>query len=181
MSRIASSTLLWLRRAVTLAGLICLVACGFKPLYRHHQDDVIPELAHVKIATIPDRFGQKLRNQLVGLLTPYDHVPRPLYELSVGLKFATRDMAILKDTTTSRSEVTLWTTIALRDLQTGRVIYETTDMSSADFNLLLTSPYGATVSENGAKDRLITEAAQMIRLRLASFFANRLASSSGTT
>lgn len=162
----------WIRYFSIGIGLLGLMGCGFKPLYRQHHDDVIPELARIKIDTIPNRYGQKLRNHLMGLLTPYDTLPRPVYELKVSLKFETRDLAILKDTTTSRSEVTLWTTMTLRDLKTGKTIYGGTDTSSADYNVLMNSPYAANVSEEGAKDRLITEAAQMIRLRLASYFAD---------
>ncbi len=171
MCRGGLSTLLLLRNLCFIWIFALISSCGFKALYAEKSQDVVPEMALIKVLQIPEREGQKLRNLLLSLLTPYGVAERPAYELEVKLAFSSRDLAILKDATTSRSEIVLQTHFNLRCKKTGDVILKGHHSCSADYSTLMDSPYGALVSEEGARSRLISETAEMIRLRIAAFFA----------
>jgi LPS-assembly lipoprotein len=78
------------RRIVAAASVIFLVAglagCGFEPLYGERKDvSVVGELAAVRIAPIPDRAGQILRNFLLDQINPRGTAQAAAYTLTIQL------------------------------------------------------------------------------------------------
>src|SRR3546814_19847398 len=73
--------------ALALAACLPLLAgCGFQPLYARPDapSSVTADLAHIKVLTIGNRIGQKLRNHLLEDLDPDGSEEPPLYTLGVG-------------------------------------------------------------------------------------------------
>ena len=63
-----------MRKTGILVVVLCLAACGFRPLYKQNTGNdiwayggtsVVDEMAQIKIPAIADRFGQQLRNDLL--------------------------------------------------------------------------------------------------------------------
>jgi hypothetical protein len=154
-----------------MVSILLLSSCGFHPLYKEDSQEIKHHLTHIKIQTIPNREGQILHNQLSTLLTPHGAAAHPLYTLSTTLIFATRGVAIQKDATASQEAVDLTFKIILTDFKTGDVLYSTSETLSVDYVVSFTAPYSNLVEEKSAKRRLVDEAAQSIRLHLASFFS----------
>jgi len=159
-----------------IISFLFLNGCGFHPLYKEDSQEIKSHLTHIKIQTIPDREGQILHNQLSTLLTPYGAAARPLYTLATTLTFVTRGVAIQKDATASQEAIDLTFTIILSDFKTGKILHSTSETLSVDYVVSFTAPYSNLVEEKSAKRRLVDEAAQSIRLHLASFFSHREAS-----
>jgi LPS-assembly lipoprotein len=151
-----------------LVGL--LAGCGFRPLYKQGDKETLGQLSKIKIAIIPDRHGQLLRNDLLTRLTPYGAPDVPLYELKVHMNYEKRELSLLKDSSTSRSQIILKVNFDLNHLRTGKTLYQGFETLTADFNTLMFSPYSNLVSEENAKNRLIDEVAQSIKIQLATFF-----------
>ena len=75
--------MLWSKSLAVIAVAILLAGCGFRPLYGTIGEDlpVTTQLAQIRIAAIPDRIGQKLRNFLLDRINPEGQPQRPLYYL----------------------------------------------------------------------------------------------------
>src|SRR3546814_19408772 len=74
--------------ALALAACLPLLAgCGFQPLYARPDapSSVTADLAHIKLLTIGNRIGQKLRNHLLEDLATDGSKEQQLYPLGVGL------------------------------------------------------------------------------------------------
>ena len=154
-------------------GLCCLsllAGCGFQPLYKKGDGETLGQLSKIKIANIPDRHGQLLRNDLLTRLTPYGGPDVPLYELKVRMDYDKKELSLLKDSSTNRSQIILKVSFDLSHLRTGKFLYRGSETLTADFNTLMFSPYSNLVSEENAKNRLIDEVAQNIKVQLATFF-----------
>ncbi len=156
-----------------LYGLCCLgllAGCGFRPLYKKGNEETLDQLSKIKIAIILDRHGQLLRNDLLMRLTPYGAPDVPLYELKVQMDYEKKELSLLKDSSTSRSQIVLRVNFDLSHLRTGKIMYRGSETLTADFNTLMFSPYANLVSEENAKNRLIDEVAQNMKVQLATFF-----------
>ncbi len=153
-----------------LCILSLLAGCGFRPLYKKGEEETLGHLSKIKIAIIPDRHGQLLRNDLLMRLTPYGAPDVPLYELKVHMDYEKKELSFLKDSSTNRSQVVLRVGFDLSHLRTGKVLCRGSETLTADFNTLMFSPYSNLVSEENAKNRLIDEVAQNMKAQLATFF-----------
>ncbi len=156
-----------------VCAILLLNGCGLHPLYKESNEEVQYHLSRIKIHTIPDREGQLLHNQLSTLLSPYGAPRHPLYMLSTSITFSSRGIAIRKDASTSQEAIDLKFTFILSDFKTGDKLYSSTGTLSADNSVSFTSPYSNLIEEKSSKKRLIEEAAQSIRLHLASFFSKK--------
>ena len=156
-----------------ICAIFLLTGCGFRPLYQESWADTQMHLSRIKIQTIADREGQLLHNKLSTLLTPHGASRTPLYSLSTSLTFGTRGIAIQKDASTSQEAIDLTFHITLTDHKTGSVLYSSNETLSVDNSISISSPYSNLVEERNARRRLAEEAAQSIRLHLASFFSTK--------
>ena len=147
-----------------------LAGCGFRPLYQKGNEETLGQLSRIKIAIIPNRQGQLLMNELLTRLTPYGAPDVPVYELKVSMDYSKKELSLTKDSSTSRTQVILNASFDLIQLRTGKVLYRGTEIVTADYNTLMTSPYSNLVSEQNAKNRLLDEVAQNIKSQLATFF-----------
>lgn len=159
---------MWSFKFFTVSACLVLTACGFQPLY-------IPEGERanisypLKIATISDRQGQLLRNDLIDLLTPEGQPPHPQYILEVTLTEAIRNTGINKDETTNRKEAILNTNILLKDPKTHKVVYRHTTKAINSFSVISQNYYSDLVAEEYAKKEAVHLLAQKIALLITNF------------
>jgi len=168
------------RRAfLALAGLLpaaglVLGACGFQPLYGTTSagQSVSNELAAVRIAPLQERNGQILHNLLRDRLNPYGQPVEPRYQLSIAVSQVSEETGIRRDETASRAVLTLYAAYSLVDAQ-GAVLTQGQARSSSAYNIL-DSSYASAVARQDAQERALTELAEDLKLRLASYFSARL-------
>jgi LPS-assembly lipoprotein len=159
------------RVAIILATVLAAVAgCGFRPLHGTGGGGARDQLATVRITQIPDRVGQKLHNLLLDWLTPEGPPATPHYVLSVSLREARQNLAIRKDETATRANLTLTAAFSLRRLGLDEK-YVGTAVSTNSYNILQ-SDFATLSAENDARDRALRVLAEEIRTRVATALTN---------
>lgn len=159
------------RVAIGLAAVLATIAgCGFRPLHGAGGGGAREQLATVRIAQISDRVGQKLHNLLLDWLTPKGPPETPRYVLSVNLNEARQNLAIRKDETATRANLTITAVFSLRRLGRDET-YVGTAVSTNSYNILQ-SDFATLSAENDARDRALRVLAEEIRTRVAAALTN---------
>ena len=161
--------------AAIFAGLVlaALGGCGFTPLYATQtaSGPMSVDLAAIRVAPIPDRLGQYVRNNLIDLLNPQGEPQTPAYRLIVRLSEDREGLAIERDTSITRYNYTLIAHYELRDA-TDHVVESGKARAIAAYNVV-SSQFATLAAENDAQMRASREVAETIRLRLAAGFNRR--------
>ena len=147
-------------------------ACGFQPLYGERTGGVPVRQAFgtISVASIPDRVGQLVRNQLIDALTPLGQPRDPAYVLAVTLTQAKEGVAFRSDEQATRVNVTLGARYALRKFGGGAIITQGSTRSVAAFNIVR-SEFANITAEADAQRRAARQVADSIALRLGVHFA----------
>lgn len=151
---------------------ILLEGCGFRPLYKAGAGSDSAVLGSVDIARIKDRKGQQLRNLLMAGISPHGRAARADYRLKVTLTETKTGLAIRKDETATRANLTIhaqFELVALRDRSLGT--FKGNALSTNSYNIL-TSDFATLSAENDARDRALRTLAEEIRLRVAAAIGN---------
>lgn len=151
----------------TLATLLLLlaVACDFRPVFVANAP-VHTEMAAVEIALIADRTGQLLRNRLLDRLTPTG-IPR--YLLSVQLTERKQNLAIRRDLTATRANLTLTAQFKLTANRTDELLLQGRSRSLNSYNIS-TFDFATLSAENDARHRAARAVAADIATQLAIYF-----------
>lgn len=159
------------RGFLALALVASLTACGFQPLYGKRGPmggTAGEEFAKVRIANIPDRNGQQLRNALIDRMQPQGQVPEPAYRLEIALLEQQVNLGIQQDATATRGQLRYSGTFVLRDAA-GKELLRESFRASPSFNIL-ESEFGTILSSDDARMRGLNQIADDISGRLALFF-----------
>ena len=167
---------MWWFRGAAAALALAPVACGFQPLYgeREHGLETLAALAAVRIAPIPDRIGQVVRNHLLDRLTPRGAPAAARYRLTVTLRKAKEGLAFQQDESVTRFDVTLTAAYELSDIASGDTLAKGSARSIASYNVVR-SDFANTAAERDAELRLAREVSEEIALRLAVALGRRFA------
>jgi LPS-assembly lipoprotein len=164
------------RRYLIGAALLCLGAltgCGFEPLMGQvNHPQVQAGMERVRVATIPDRSGQILRNHLMDALTPRGLQGSEAYVLSVTLTEPRREVAIRRDDTASRLSYMASVTFMLYDRSIQRAVFVGSSISETTYEVS-SSEYATLSSHASARDRALQEVSADVRQQLAAFFAGK--------
>ncbi len=160
--------------AIALALLPC--ACGFHPLYGpssvgKHGEPEESQLAGIRVDTIADRQGQKLRNFLIDDLQGEGVPPPAVHQLSITYNETQTDLGLNNDATTTRGQLTLSANFVLKDIRTGTVELTGTGQQITAYNIQ-NSEFATILSRDDAEDRALKSVADNLQLRLALFFRN---------
>jgi LPS-assembly lipoprotein len=168
------------RRALLLAALGALSACGLRPLYGGDEGNppagaasggVRGDLAAIKVAAIPERAGQMLRNALLDHLTPEGEPRQPLYNLVVTRAETEQTPLRRLDEVAMLQVLGVSANWSLRDLS-GAVLTSGVSRTTARFDLTRSQPATEAAREN-ARERTARDLAEDIRMRLALYFRQR--------
>ncbi|MBS0271355.1 MAG: hypothetical protein JSR85_01760 [Proteobacteria bacterium] len=159
---------MWSSKLISLSLCLFLVACGFQPLYTPMGENANISYP-IKIATIANREGQLLRNDLIDLLTPEGQPAHPQYILEVTLTEVIRDTGINKDETTNRKEAILNANIILRNKKTQAIVYQHTTKAINSFSVISQNYYSDLVAQEFAKKEATHLLAQKITLLVTNF------------
>jgi LPS-assembly lipoprotein len=160
---------MWWRSAAAALLLLAVAACGFRPLYGTRSADprAASELAGIYIAPLPDRDGQLVRNALLDRLNPKGEPEQPRYRLDVRMQISETPVALQKDETATRAQITY---TVLFTLYEGNVAL-TNGTFTRDFSFdYVNQQYSNISARNDVKRRAADEIATEIRNRMATYF-----------
>ena len=165
-------------RVAAVVGLALLSAplqgCGFRPLYGAAPDGqtsmVVAELGSIQIPAVSDRVGQIVRNDLLDAITPFGQPREPRYVLDVRVDESKEGLAIARDATVTRFNLTLSAEYSLRDAGTAKVIASGVVRAVAAYNVLQ-SDFANVIAERDAEVRAARVITDQIKTRLSVHFA----------
>ena len=170
-----------MKKTGILVMILCLTACGFRPLYKQNtgsgiwaygETSVVDEMAQIKIPAIADRFGQQLRNDLLDLMTPKGVPAQPKYRLVVELvdKIVTQQ-AMRNDVTATNERIDY--RVEYRLYQGADELVRGDSFAFVSYDILA-NPYSTTMSQKKAETDAAKIIANDIALRIGAYFYNRL-------
>ncbi len=145
-----------------------LSGCGFTPLYA--IPGVSPKLSQIDVAPPEGRTGFMLRQSLEDNFARDRDAP-PTYRLVLKLQETRIPRGLRSNDVASRYELQLRAYYALvqispRQLLTSGMVFSNTTFDSAD------APYAGVAAQLDAEKRAAEDAAQQMRLELATYFAH---------
>ena len=168
----------WSRAALAIT-LLLLMGCGFQPLYGRPAGApaVSDQLALIYVDPIENRAGQILRNHLLDRLTPLGAGTEARYRLSVDLRFAQESVALEKDDTVTRKNLTVTADYTLREVTERKTLARGSARTVAAYNVVQ-SDFATLSAERDAERRAVKELSEEITTRLAVFFTGQRAEGS---
>ncbi len=154
-------------RAALVVAPVTLAACGLQPVYSGGSHGVAAAaLADIAVGPIADRAGYLVRGELATRMgEPSEH---PRYRLEVELDDNILGFGIRGDNSVTRERRTLRARYKLVALATGAVVLDATATSDAGIDRV-SSDYAVVAAEDTALQRLSTDLANQIVIRLARF------------
>lgn len=163
-------------RAIAIISLCApvITACGFQPLYGEHQNEtsVSSELAGVEVMPIKDRLGQVVYNALINEITPTGNPASPVYQLEVTVKSDREGLGFENDETATRFNYTLTGKYQLREVDSGKVIFQSSSRSIAAYNVV-DNQFATMTARQDAEERAARDLSQSVKLHLILFFKQR--------
>lgn len=152
---------------LALALLLALGGCGLQPVYSGGGSGVAATaLAGIAIAPIPDRAGYLLTAALHDRFG--EPAASPKYRLEVELDDQIIGFGVRGDNSIARERRTLRARYRLVDAASGAVVFDASATSDAGIDRV-SSDYAVVAAENTALERLTTDLAGQITVRLARF------------
>jgi len=151
--------------------LFAAAGCGFEPLYAERAGaSAQVGLETILIEPIADRTGQRLYNFLRDRLNPHGRPDSARYVLSVKLEEIEEELALARDKTATRANLTLIATYRLREADTETVVLEGRSRTTTSFNII-SAHYATYAATEDARLRGARALSDDIRTRLALFMA----------
>lgn len=159
--------------SLAIASAMLLSACQFQPLYGNNntvsggQDT---QLAAIEVSRAYSRVGQQARNHLIFLLTGGNPSPQKTHEARIRVNYNNNVLAAINDPTirdSSAGTITVTISYDLIDNSTGKSIATGTREASASYDRT-GQVFANERAERDAEDRAAREAAEAVRLAIAS-------------
>lgn len=134
------------------------------------QGETAAGRGEIKIAGIPNREGQMLRNHLIDRLYLNGEPQAPRYTLSfTEVTEARSDLDITKSSEATRSQLTLKTTMMLTDDKGQQVLVR--DLKTVTSFNVLGSEFATRITEKSARESALEDIARQAELGLNLYFA----------
>ena len=165
-----------MKKVVLFLCLMLFSACGWEPLYVQKDAgwfakdaSTVSEMAQIKVETIPERFGQQLRNHLLDALTPKGVPAQPRYRLSIiPSEVEIERQALREDITATRERTRYHVRYTMYDTD-GNVLFEGDSLAFVSYDIL-SNPYSTTMAQKSAQQDAAKIIADDIILRIGAFF-----------
>lgn len=155
------------RRLGAMLVAAALGGCGFHPLYAEQPIfGFDPNLAAIDVRPAPDRIGQLVVSSVREQLNPRGAQLKTRYVLKIDLQFASTDLGIRRDNTSTRGELEITTNLILTDTVSNKVVYRDQVRRITSFNRP-DDAYAATVAEDNAREEAATDLGREIAERLS--------------
>ena len=152
---------------ILICGLL-LAGCGFEPLYGERNQAVATEslLNRVTVPPIENRVGQLARIELTNRLTPTRPAPTPLFTLNVKLGESKTRLAVERDSSATRANLTIDAAFELKRISDGAKLTSGSVRSVNSYDILQ-SDFATLAAEQNARRRGAKDVADGIIDRLA--------------
>ncbi len=168
----------WLMLAAGFALLApALGGCGFTPLYA--TGGVSPSLSAIAVITPSGRTGHLLSEDLQDDLATA-RGKQPLYQLDLALDEKRYARGLSFEQVATWYELSLRVSYSLIDLSSGKTLTSGVMPVSVSYNAA-GDPYAGVVAQQNGQQRAASDAAQRIRIALASYFAGAPVKTPGTS
>lgn len=161
------------RIAATLALLLVLAGCGFRPMYGTRSTDpkVAAELSNIYVQPIADREGQLVHNAILVRLNPNGGQHKPRYRLQVVIGVVEAQTILATDQTATRADVTYTATYELFEGDT--LLTQGTFVRDFSYDYL-NEQYSNISARVDVGRRAAEEIAVEVRNRMAAYFIRAL-------
>ena len=171
-----------MRAVVKLALALALLApavggCGFTPLYA--TGGVSPALSAIEVITPEGRTGHLLSEDLQDDFATARGKP-PVYRLELAIDEKRYARGLSFEQVATWYELSLRVSYSLVELSSGKTLTSGVMPVSVSYNAA-GDPYAGVVSQQNGQQRAASDAAQRLRIALASFFAGAPIQSPGTS
>ena len=156
--------------------LPALAGCGFTPLYA--TPGVTSGLAGVRVVTPEGRTGHLLSDDLQDDLA-IDRRHDPRFQLALAIDEQRYARGLSAENVATWYELSLRVSYSLIDIASGKTLTAGVTPVSVSYNAV-NDPYAGIVAQQDGQKRAAAEAAQRIRIELASYFAGEGVKSPGT-
>jgi len=153
-----------------------LAGCGFTPLYA--TPGVSPALSSVDIVTPDGRLGHLLGEDLRDNLA-IDRASPPRYRLALAVDEQRYARGFSTEEVATWYELSVRVSYSLIDVGTGQTLTAGVAPISVSYNAV-NDPYAGIVAQQDGQKRAAADAAQRIRVELASYFAGHPVRAPGT-
>ncbi len=153
--------------AALVLPLLC--GCGFTPLYA--VDGVSPSLSGVEVVTPEGRTGHLLSEDLQDDFARARGKPAR-YRLALAVDENRYARGLTFEQVATWYELSVRVSYSLMDLTSGKTLTAGVAPVSVSYNAV-NDPYSGIVAQQDGQKRAASEAAQRIRIALASYFADR--------
>jgi LPS-assembly lipoprotein len=160
-----------LKVLAALALLPTVAACGFTPMYA--QPDVAGGLARVAVETPDTRTGYLLRERLEDAFAGGPDA-EDRYRLTVALNERRYPRGVGADDAATRYELAVQANWTLTDRTTGAQVARGSRPILVTYDASV-QPYAGVAALDDAQERAASQAAQLIRVDLMTFFGGRRA------
>jgi LPS-assembly lipoprotein len=158
----------------SLAVLLSLTGCGYKPLYSSSNDGlgVVAALSSISIQEPDSRAGQLVRNSLLSSSRPAGTAQENLYRLV--LKPQLTQSTLVEQTLPGIKRVRLRLTVSYQLIETdsGSEVNSGKTFSAVSYDIIR-EPVADLQAESNATSRAAREVATDIHTRLAAYMASR--------
>ena len=149
-------------------ALPALTACGFTPLYA--SPGVTPGLAGVEVITPDGRTGHLLSENLQDSLA-IDRGKAPLYRLALAVDETRYARGLTTERLATWYELSVRVSYSLIEISTGKTLTAGMTPVSVSYDAA-NDPYAGIVAQQDGQKRAAAEAAQRIRIQVASYLAS---------
>ena len=154
-------------RVLALFMTALVAGCGFRPLHGDLPGSVSSEdLAEIQIGLIPDRSGQLLRNRLLARMRPFGPAETITHVLDVELSESAIGLAVRRDETATRTNLTITATVVLTEIDTDEIVLVDSVRSYASYDIL-NAEYATLSAERDARERAINDLGDRIASRVS--------------
>jgi LPS-assembly lipoprotein len=155
---------------VLAAALLGLAGCGeVRPLYGSAGAagyTAAGDLAAIRFAPISDRVGQRLRNELIRLVTPSGEPGNPDYQMSLQLEVGESDVLVRTTSEVDRKTLTLAVSYRIVEVGTDNEVVTGKAFADASYNRVA-SEFANIRAREDAENRAANIVAEQIRTQIA--------------
>lgn len=170
MWRTGLLTLLLNRKILVFCALLALGGCGFSPLYGG-GNDVQARLDEVKVAPIPDRPGQQLRQSIEDKMEVAGNPTQQLYLLTVDYSVGIQGIGVQADTATTRQRFNATAHWTLSPIGSPGTALASGMASTEDaLNIINQQYFAQTLETNTVNGQLANEIAGQVVAQVSVYF-----------
>ncbi len=160
-------------RAIFLGSLIAVAGgCGFRPMHATYADGTVADnMAQIYVASIPDRIGQLVRNNLLDMLNPKGQPAQDTYRLQVELSSTSPPTVLSTDELASRRNFTLTADYTLSSADGRQRLMRRSYRAVTSFDIV-ESEFATLAARDYAEKLAARQVAEAIENQIALYFTS---------